>query len=306
MLHTTPALPPTVRVIVRDWLNANHVLLQGRERNVLVDSGYVTHADTTLELVAQALNGQPLHELVNTHCHSDHMGGNAALQRRYACHTVIPAPEAPLVERWDTRALWLDWAGQRAEPFRVDATVAAGDVLDMGELQWQAVAAPGHDDGALMFFCEEAGVLISGDALWEQGFGIVLPDPPGGLERARATLDTIARLAVRLVIPGHGRPFAAVGAALDRSYKRLAALEADPARLARSALRAMLSFTLLRDGELSEDELISLLAGVEFYREYDARFFRLGPGALAKMLITDLEKAGVLKRQDQRLVAVNR
>jgi len=33
------ALPPQVRVIVRHWLNANHILLKGRDRTVRADSG---------------------------------------------------------------------------------------------------------------------------------------------------------------------------------------------------------------------------------------------------------------------------
>ena len=37
-------LPPGIKVIVRDWLNANHVLIAGRDGCVLIDSGYGAHA----------------------------------------------------------------------------------------------------------------------------------------------------------------------------------------------------------------------------------------------------------------------
>ena len=60
-------LPDSVRVIVRDWLNANHVLLLDGDDNVLIDSGYITHADTTLRLVREGLRGRPLPRLINSH-----------------------------------------------------------------------------------------------------------------------------------------------------------------------------------------------------------------------------------------------
>ena len=86
------ALPPQVHVFVRDWLSANNVLLKSRDGHVLVDTGYVRHAPLTLALLAtvRGLGGEPLARIVNTHCHSDHMGGNAAVAARYRCPIAVP------------------------------------------------------------------------------------------------------------------------------------------------------------------------------------------------------------------------
>jgi glyoxylase-like metal-dependent hydrolase (beta-lactamase superfamily II) len=72
-----------------------------------------------LALIASrmGLDGRPLAMLINTHCHSDHMGGNAAVKRAYGCPVAVPAGEAPLIEAWDERRLWLGYAGQRAGRF---------------------------------------------------------------------------------------------------------------------------------------------------------------------------------------------
>ncbi|PWT72525.1 MAG: hypothetical protein C5B46_06690 [Proteobacteria bacterium] len=95
-------LPTTVRVIIRDWLNANNIVLLGQDDNVLIDTGYVSHARETLALLRRSehLGDRPLHLIVNTHCHSDHMGANATLARAYECPVVVPQQEAPLIRSW--------------------------------------------------------------------------------------------------------------------------------------------------------------------------------------------------------------
>ena len=70
---------PGLQVFERGWLSANNILLTDSESATLVDSGYVSHQDQTIALIAHALNGRQLDRLVNTHLHSDHCGGNAIL-----------------------------------------------------------------------------------------------------------------------------------------------------------------------------------------------------------------------------------
>jgi len=298
-------LPPQVRVIVRDWLNANHILLKGRDRIVLADSGYGRDATITLAKVSAELAGRPLDWLVNTHCHSDHMGGNAAVRRAHGCRLSIPVGEAPLIDAWDEQTLWLSYADQRCERFAFDDTIAPGDVLDWGDLAWRAIAAPGHDMGALMFHCEEERLLITGDALWENGFGVVLPGP-GREERlaaARSTLESIARLDVGTVIPGHGAPFSNVAEALERSIRRLEAFERDELRMARHVLKVMFVFSLLDRQRLPLGRIHEYLATVPLYADFNARYFQLSEVALAELIVGELERAGAVKESNGNLIA---
>ena len=94
-------LPESIHVIERGWLSANNIVLHTPNEATVVNSGYGAHAAQTLALVERALAGKNLARLVNTHCHSDHMGGNAAIQRKYGCRTSIPEGEAPLIDSWD-------------------------------------------------------------------------------------------------------------------------------------------------------------------------------------------------------------
>jgi glyoxylase-like metal-dependent hydrolase (beta-lactamase superfamily II) len=302
----TPALPPQVQVIVRDWLSANHVLLHGRDGAVLVDTGYVSHVPLTLALLEgeRGLRGKPLSKIVNTHCHSDHMGGNAAIARAHGCPIAVPEGEMPLIEAWDEKALLLGYADQSAERFRAGEALRAGATYQWGDLAWQAIAAPGHDMGALCFHNAEHGILISGDALWKQGFGFVMPREmdPRALPATRATLEALARLHIRTVIPGHGEPFDDVDAALERAFRRLDLFEADPVRLVRHALKVVLTFKLLDARSLPLDGMAAYVERVGIYREFNDRFLRLSPADLATSLIVDLERTGAVRRENGRLV----
>ncbi len=221
------------------------------------------------------------------------------------CRLSIPVDEAPLIEAWDEQTLWLSYADQRCERFEFDDTIATGDALDWGDLRWRAIAAPGHDMGALMFHCEEEGLLITGDALWENGFGVLLPGP-GREERlaaTRSTLELISRLDVHTVIPGHGAPFSDVDAALDRSLRRLEAFERDELRMARHVLKVMFVFSLLDRRRLPLSHIPDYLATVPLYADFNVRYFQLSYAALAELIVGELERAGAVKRSNGYLIA---
>lgn len=303
----TLAFPPQVKVIVRDWLSSNNVLLHEGDDAVLVDTGYVRHAPFTLALLREpsALGGASLSKIVNTHCHSDHMGGNAQLARAYGCPIAIPEGEVPLIEAWDDTALLLDYADQSADRFTIGEALRAGATYRWGGNDWDAIAAPGHDMGAMCFFDRTHGILISGDALWRNGFGFVMPRQvdPAAIPATRATLEALARLPIRAVVPGHGDPFEDVDDALARAFARLDTYEDDPGRLARHALKVVLMFKLLDCRRLPLDDLPAYVERVGLYRDFNAMFLRMTPEALARSLIGDLQRAGAVRTEEGFLVA---
>lgn len=304
---SAPRLPASVQVLERGWLSANNVLLFEDGEAVLVDSGYVTHAEQTLALLHTALDGRRLGRLINTHSHSDHIGGNAAVQRTYGCEIVVPSGMHAAVNQWDREALLLSVADQQAEPFRADGMMSDGERLRMGGLEWVAHAAPGHDMDALVFHCPDRRLLISGDALWRDGFGILFADVLGtgdGIGEARRTLEAIGRLSVDVVIPGHGSPFVEFDDALERAFARLKAFEEDGARIARNAIRACITFRLLERRHMQVEWLQAHLSEVPLYREANRRFLGLSPDVLTDWLMKDLQRAGVARIEHDTLIAV--
>jgi glyoxylase-like metal-dependent hydrolase (beta-lactamase superfamily II) len=159
---------------------------------------------------------------------------------------------------------------------------------------------------ALAYYNAERRMLISGDALWRDGFGILFADVLGtgdGVGGARQTLEAIARLAIDVVIPGHGAPFVEVDDALARAFARLRAFEEDGARMARNAIRACITFSLLDRRSIALDDLPEHLDRVTLYREANARFLGLSASALADWVVAELLRAGVARREGRLLLA---
>ncbi|MGY8526297.1 MBL fold metallo-hydrolase [Paracidovorax citrulli] len=295
------SLPPGLRVFERGWLSANNVLLVDGDDTVLIDSGYLSHAGQTEALVEAALAGRPLRRLINTHLHSDHCGGNAVLQRRWQPQTWIPAGDADAVASWDTDALTYRPTGQQCERFTWDALLHDGQLLRLGGQDWQVIAAPGHDPHAVMLYEPQARILISGDALWQNGFGVIFPELEGesGFAEQRAVLERIATLDARLVIPGHGAPFTDIGEALERAAGRLAYLRADPARNAMHAMRVLLKFKLLERRQMTSDDMQSWMASATLIETVRTGLLGgMSRAALLDDVMAALLRAGAARLED--------
>lgn len=176
-----------------------------------------------------------------THAHPDHLGAVGAWQRRAGASGGHPAPVYLLANAaHDLAPLWADVDnsafleaahalvahGMPADEAQalVTRAVQIRGVLDLPEhprhlahgrrvqlaggtyhVEW----LPGHADGQLGLLRED-GLLIAGDAVLPSLVPAVgwypwsRPDPLGD---QLATLDRLAGLPARLVLPGHGQPF---------------------------------------------------------------------------------------------------
>ena len=254
---------PQMRFVERGWLSANMVLFADTDGASVVDTGYVLHAQQTVALVQDWLdsaapspkaNGDSslapptLQRILNTHLHSDHCGGNATLQAHWPqARTGVPPGQIADVQQWDPQALSYVPTGQDCPRFGADHALRAGDTLTLGGQCWQVHAAPGHDPHSIILFEPVRRLLISADALWQHGFGVVFPEIEGAqaFEEVAATLDVIEALQPQWVLPGHGPMFDDVRAALGRARQRLAGFVADPQRHARYAAKVLLKYKLL-------------------------------------------------------------
>jgi len=296
-------------VLERGWLSANQAVFRGSGTTLatVVDTGFCAHVDQTLVLLDHSLQGAPLGRIVNTHLHSDHCGGNAALQARGVVETWIPAPSMGSVAAWNEDALSYRLTDQPCPRFVADHALVPGSSIVLGDVPWQIHAAPGHDMDAVMLFEPQTRTLIAGDALWEERLAIIFPELRGedGFGPTRATLSLIESLQPRVVVPGHGRVFEDVARALASSRERVAAFERQPERHAQHAARALLMFHLLEVREAGFEELVRWMCATPVYRMVAGRagLDDAGATAWAADHLRRLVHDGVLLEHDD-LVAV--
>jgi glyoxylase-like metal-dependent hydrolase (beta-lactamase superfamily II) len=163
----------------------NNVWLAGDDRALIViDAAHDAGA------IVEAVRGRRVEAIVCTH--NDHI--NAALDLRSAL-------DAPVALHPDDRMLW-DMVHPDLAP---DRHLADGDALGVGGARLEVLHTPGHSPGGVCLYAPDAGVVFSGDTLFQGG--------PGATGRSFSDfptiLDSIARRLLTLppetvVHTGHG------------------------------------------------------------------------------------------------------
>ena len=297
---------PGLQVFERGWLSANNILLTDDDSATLIDSAYVTHKAQTVALVQNALNGRALDRLVNTHLHSDHCGGNHHLQTHYTqLETWIPPGEAKAVSIWDVEALSYEATGQLCPRFKFEGLLQVGQILRLACLNWEVHAAPGHDPHSVILFEPTHKILISADALWANGFGVVFPELEGvdAFHEVAQTLDLIESLKPIWVIPGHGAVFNNVDAALEIARKKLDGFVQNPQKHGRYGAKVLLKFKLLELNQVENKAFRAWATGVPYLIQLHQSFGEQMPMQdwLEDMLL-DLERSKALAFQDNMIV----
>lgn len=306
-------LPANISFIERDWLSANHVMFRDGDQGesaTLMDSGYGKFNDVTIEKINVVLNGwsdPSLDRIVNTHIHSDHIGGNAELQRLHrGCSIIVPVDEQPALVDWDAPEQMLSYADQEAERFGWDDVIEPGQTVLLGGESWQAIATPGHDMGSLVFYSPALRILISADALWENSSGFVPPQivDPKPLAAQRATFKRLAELDVALVIPGHGPMFTDFSGALKRASEKLELFASDDLRIAKNVVKGMFIYSMMWRGVMALADLPAYVSRIGVHRDYNAQFFKMSDEAFADWLLSEAVRAGRVRLDGDQIVSV--
>jgi glyoxylase-like metal-dependent hydrolase (beta-lactamase superfamily II) len=252
------------------------------------------------------LQGRPLDLLLNTHLHSDHCGGNAALQSAHpGVRTWIPPGHLQQVRDWDAVALTYVPTGQTCPRFEVDEALRPDSLVHLGGQAWQVHAAAGHDPHSIVLFEPRSRILISADALWENGFGVVFPELEGeqAFDEVGRTLDLIEALEPACVIPGHGAVFVQVDHALAAARKRLEGFIAAPAKHARHAAKVLLKFKLLEVQAFTPQALHQWAMHTAYLDIIRRRWEPdTDPAAWVEALADDLVGSGAASRAEGRLL----
>ena len=138
--------------------------------------------------------------IINTHCHADHVAGNAAVKAATRANICIHKDDADRLGAVTNSAMARMFGG-RGSP-KADVRLEDGDVIAIGSTGLQVIHTPGHTPGGICLYHD--GHLITGDTLFVNGVGRT--DLPGGSAALliASIRDKIFTLPADTIIwPGH-------------------------------------------------------------------------------------------------------
>ena len=137
-----------------------------------------------------------------THCHGDHIGGVNKIKEKYGGKILIHTKDA--VGLKDISINLSTHIGLEPIALQEDARINDGDLLHVGNLEFQVIHTPGHTCGSISLYCEQEKMLFSGDTLFRGAWGRVdLPTSSFEDIISSITNKLIKLPADTIVYPGH-------------------------------------------------------------------------------------------------------
>ena len=241
----TPTLPPAT--------HTNCCLIGDGEGFYAVDPAPVDPAER--ELLWQTISmlrtqGERLVGIILTHLHHDHTGAATWLAQRAS--VPIFASQQTKVDLANGLGGGFSAGGTSNESrVRVTNVLHEGDRLLGG---WQVVLTPGHAKGHLCLWHQATASLVAGDMI-ASGSTILIEPEQGHLIDYLDSLERLANLDLRLMVPAHGLPIANPKASLDALRQHRLKRETK----ARYALSAMGTGTLSELVAIAYDDTPSYL-----------------------------------------------
>lgn len=162
-------------------------------------------------------NNLEIKALLSTHCHIDHIFGNAFVLNKYKVDYYIHELDLPVLERGERSAQVYGIQGFTPSP-QPTKFLKDNEVISFDNLSFKVIFGPGHAPGHVAFYSEENHFAISGDILFKGSFGRV--DLPGGdLETLKQTIhNRFFTLPEQTIIySGHG-PETTIGVEKKTNY----------------------------------------------------------------------------------------
>lgn len=219
--------------------NASNIgVIKDGNECTLVDSGL--DAETGKKILALlSQQGIKIKNIINTHSHADHCGGNKFIKEKTNCEVYAPRIEASFIENPILEpACFFSGANPinnlknkffMAEPCKVDKIIDGGE-LKIGQAPIQIVPLPGHSINQMgiavegTFFCADS--FFSKETIEKHKIPFFT-----NIEETKKTLNAIKEMNYKLFIPSHLQPQTNLVKIIEENLQAIENLEANILKL---------------------------------------------------------------------------
>lgn len=164
-------------------------------KQILVDTGTGQNKDYLYsKLKEQGVNPEDITDIVNTHCHYDHVGGNYLFPNAKVNIHELDANALKNDEDEDNVSFLFNGSLKRHD---VDSLLKEGSKI----LDFEVLHTPGHSKGGICLWDGET--LICGDTVFANG-GVGRTDIGGDYNQLKESVKRLKELNVKNLLPGHG------------------------------------------------------------------------------------------------------
>ena len=167
----------TVKAFTFSPVQENTYILYNEQKTAfIIDPGcYFDEERDELASFLKQTELQPI-QLLNTHCHLDHVFGNKWIYETYGLELHLHVNEKQVLDFAPASGLmWNLPFDNYNGPLH---WLKEGDELEMGDDKLTVLFTPGHAPGHVCFYCKAQNFVIGGDVLFRESIGRT--DLPGG------------------------------------------------------------------------------------------------------------------------------
>jgi len=294
--------------IERAFPSANMILVKDRFP-IIIDTGFGSEAEELITLIEQEhIHVNDLALIVNTHYHSDHVGGNAFLQHHYEIEIAAHEWDAQLVNNLDPEVGASKWLDQPIEQYVVNIPLRDGDIIKTGDMNFQIIHTPGHTLGHISLYEPERKVLIAGDLFhkFDVGWLNMFREGIGTIYRALESLKTLLMLDVETVYTGHGPPIKGkdeIRQVMQKALERLNSWQLAPDRVAWHGCKRIFAYTLMIKNGLHKDMINDYLLQCGWFHDFSTYVFQVAPEYFVNEFLEEMIRSRAAKWEDDSLFA---
>jgi hydroxyacylglutathione hydrolase len=162
--------------VFNPFMENTYVLFDETEECIIIDPGCYERDEENHLADFIARKKLTVKKLINTHCHIDHVLGNAFVKEKFG----VPLYIHPLEEHQlgAVKSYAPNYGFARYHDSTAEGFINEGDVVTFGNQQLEVLFVPGHSPGHIALYRKESKVIIGGDVLFENSIGRT--DLPGG------------------------------------------------------------------------------------------------------------------------------